>query len=236
MYEWTSVSQKSWGGDNSDLFSWNVKAGSAPVGNSSRRGRTSSWQASGSACCWRSGAGRLSILLRRVDWVRQWICLMKNPLRLARLSGAAGDNYLRLNRTWPPSFHHFWLFFCLFIIFQQQNPLERLCLWWLITGSTLHAERLHHHSTVGTIVCRVPIPFGRLAACAKNKPGKFLWCCVYVRQKKRGKAGKGLENEMEKPTLGRLGERLFNLLRAYRAGHAAVGRSGATSVPRWSRR
>lgn len=83
------------------------------------------------------------------------------------------------------------------------------------------------------LYCQEPIPFGRLTACAKNQLGKFF-SVVSMRdqKKKRGEAGKGLGNEMEKPTHGRLGERLFNLLRAYRPGHAALGSRGAASVPR----
>lgn len=50
-------------------------------------------------------------------------------------------------------------------------------------------------------------------------------------KKKRREAGKDLENEMEKPARGRLWKCSFNLLRAYRPGHAAVGRRGAASVP-----
>lgn len=42
--------------------------------------------------------------------------------------------------------------------------------------------------------------------------------------------------EMEMSARGRLGKCLFNLLRAYRPGHAALGRGGGASVPRWSRR
>lgn len=65
---------------------------------------------------------------------------------------------------------------------------------------------------------RESIPFGRLTAWAKTRLEKFF-AVVFVQKKKKKKLGFG--NEMEKPTHQRLEECLFNLFRAYRAGHTA---------------
>lgn len=98
-------------------------------------------------------------------------------LWLAQLSGALGDNYLHLTWTWPGSFLHFWLSFIYFSPPTTESIRRTVSP---VAYHRVHIARREAPSPLSRrpIVCQLPNPFGRLAACAKKQAWKVFWVFV----------------------------------------------------------